>query len=283
MNFLDDSWLVGTSTGLYAAADRRWERLGAYQFIVTGFDRSGGRLLASTGSGLWEIRQDRWVQRHDETLTEVMDVIDEGDRMIAASAYGIAFGRTEPSEATRWDWLSDGLSINQRFTNALLSLADGRIVAATEAGVMIHSQETEWQATSLQGTPVRCLARWRDSYLAGSDEGIWSSDDAKSWHLTDRDEPMYALASGRSHVLAGTEDGVCVSTDARQWRTAGLGGMRIGAVETSRADDDCWYAGGVPGGLWMTRNRGQTWVDVPEVISDVNAISAPPGFATEGL
>jgi hypothetical protein len=57
MNFLDDSWLVGTSTGLYAAADRRWERLGAYQFIVTGFDRSGGRLLASTGSGLWEIRQ----------------------------------------------------------------------------------------------------------------------------------------------------------------------------------------------------------------------------------
>lgn len=282
MSFLDDSWLVGTNSGVYAAVDRRWERLGAYRFIVTAFDRRGGRVLASTGSGLWEIREDRWIQRHDETVTEVMDVIDEGERMIAASAYGIALGQTEPSEATHWDWLTDGLSVNQRFTNALLRLDDGRIVAATEAGVMTHDPETGWLAASLQGTPVRCLARWKDSYLAGSDSGVWSSDDAMSWQCSGRDGAVYALAAGRDCVLAGTENGVYVSTHTGRWDPAGLTGMRVGAVETSCDTDEIWYAGGVPGGLWMTGNRGQTWESVPEIRSEVMAISAPGGDGPGG-
>ena len=102
MNFLDDSWTRHTRPMTGASGNDS----GHTSFWLGRFDRSGGRVLASTGSGLWEVREDRWVQRRDETLTEV-DVIDDGDRMIAASAYGIGFGKTEPSGATHWDWLSD--------------------------------------------------------------------------------------------------------------------------------------------------------------------------------
>ncbi|MDP6018079.1 MAG: hypothetical protein QGI32_18415, partial [Candidatus Latescibacteria bacterium] len=251
------------------------ERLGSYRFLVAAIHRTGERVLAATGSGLWEVTNGRWIQRHDETLTEVMDVVDEGDRMIAASAYGVALGRTEASQATRWDWLSDDLPVNQRFTNTILKLDDDRILAGAEAGAAIHGAESGWQVTSLQNTAVRCLVRWNDRILAGADNGVWWSENGQDWHHSWQGAPVFGLAAAAGCLLTGTEDGVMLSADAEQWRPAGLAGMRIGAVGVSRTDPDHWYAGGAPGGLWKTGDQGQTWVGIPEVNVGVAAITAP--------
>jgi hypothetical protein len=272
---LSDSWLVGTSSGVYVANDQgTFERMGAYQFRVTALDRSSGRILAATGSGMWEVRQDRWVQRHDETLTEVMDVIDDGERMIAASAYGVAFGTTDPSGVPHWDWLSNNLHVNQRFTNAVLRMDDARLLAGTEGGVLIHHATSGWRTTSLVA-PVRCLLRHGDEYLAGADDGLWSSDDGQNWRPAGVQVTVYALTTVQNLVVAGTEQGVLVSSDGRPWCCAGLAGMRVTAVAISPVDAGHWYAGGMPGGLWITRDQGQSWVAVPEIRVEVEAISAP--------
>ncbi len=272
---LSDKWLVGTSGGVYVANDQgTFERLGAYQFRVTALDHGCGRILAATGSGLWEVRPDRWVQRHDETLTEVMDVIDDGERMIAASAYGVAFGTTDPGGVPHWHWLSNDLNVNQRFTNAVLRMDDVRLLAGTEAGVLIHHAASGWRTTSLVA-PVRCLLRHGNGYLAGSDDGLWSSTDGQDWQPAGIQATVYALTKVQDLVVAGTEQGVLVSSAGSSWHCAGLAGMRVTAVALSAIDRGHWYAGGVPGGLWITRDQGQSWVAVPEIRIEVEAISAP--------
>ncbi len=272
---LNGSWLVGTSRGVYASGEGgTWERLGAYRFRITAFARSDRRLLAATGSGLWELSEERWLQRHDETLTEVMDVIDEEQRIVAASAYGLALGETESSGATRWVWLSDGLTVSQRFTNTILRLGDDHFLAGTEAGVLIYDGANGWLTTSLQDLPIRSLIRWQDHYLAGSDRGLWYSDNGVDWSRTGTEDAVYALATAGDNLLAGTEQGVSVSADARAWHNAGLEGMRVSAIAADARSNGHWYVGGSPGGLWMTQDHGRTWVGFPEIPDEVEAISA---------
>ncbi len=275
MNSINDSWLVGTSSGVYRPkSGGDWERLGVYQFRITAFDRSRKRVLAATGSGLWELREDRWVQRHDETLTEVMDVIDDGERMIVASAYGLAFGRTETSGRTRWCWMSDDLPVNQRFTNAIKK-ADGRILVGTEDGVLIH--DASWYQSSLRGIPVRSLVAWGGAFYAGSDDGAWTSPDGREWERVSDRLPVYAFATAGPSLLAGTENGLCVSENGRDWRPAGLSSMRVSAVAADPTEVGHWYAGGSPGGLWVTKDAGKSWSGIPEIRSEVEAIIAPGG------
>jgi hypothetical protein len=274
---LSDSWLVGTSGGVYAANDRGdCERLGAYRFRVMGLDVGRSRVLAATSGGLWEVRQDFWLQLHDETLTEVMDVLDEGESIVAASAYGVAIGRIDAAGAPCWDWLSNDLHVNQRFTNAVLRLDETRLLAGTEGGVLIHQTDGGWLTTTLQ-MPVRCLLRYQDGYLAGTDEGLWSSADAHDWQPAGMSATVYALATDQAAIIAGTEQGVLVSADGSQWRAAGLAGMRVAALALRADTPGHWYAGGVPGGLWITRNHGQHWVAVPEIRIEVESITAPGG------
>ena len=87
----------------------------------------------------------------------------------------------------------------------------------------------------------------------------------------------YALASAGSSLLAGTENGLCRSEDGHDWRAAGLSSMRVSAVEADPDDDGKWYAGGSPGGLWMTKDEGKSWLGIPEIGNDVEVISAPGG------
>ena len=70
-------WLAGTQTGLYKSADAlNWEQVGPHLNRVTNIARDRGRTCVSGGPGLWEVSGDsgRWVQLHDETLTEVLDL-----------------------------------------------------------------------------------------------------------------------------------------------------------------------------------------------------------------
>lgn len=275
MDGLHDAWLIGTHAGIYTDAGQDgWQRLGGYQFAINGIDRKHGRVLAATGSGVWEVRKDRWIQRHDETLTEVMDVMVAGDSIIAASAYGIAYGRTEPSQATRWQWLSDSLPVNQRFTNTILSLGGTGQLVGTEGGLLVHDGSGQFQPTEITDG-IRDLVRFGTRYLAATDSGIWTSEEGLLWQKGSVDDGAFALAATGDLALAGTEDGVLTSKDGDHWQAARLAGMRVCAVEISGADPDHWCAGGVPGGLWISKDGGRCWQDVPQIPNEVEVISAP--------
>lgn len=272
---MHDSWLIGTSAGVYDLVDGgACERLGAYQFRVTALDRHKGRVLAATGSGLWEVRTPQWLQHHDETLTEVLDVIDAGDHTIVASAYGVATGTTDAGGVPRWNWLSDELPVAQRFAQAVLQQDDGSLLVGTDGGLLHYAQATGWAPMGI-ADPVRCLATWRGGFLAGSDKGLLASTDGRTWAATGPQLAVYAVDVVDDTALIGTEDGVWMSSASDTWMPAGLAGMRVAAVCQHPSSNGLWYAGGVPGGLWRTGDHGQGWTGVPQIRIEVEAISAP--------
>lgn len=266
-------WLAGTGAGVWAVADDHagCVRLGAYQFSIPNLSRTTQRVLAATGSGLWEVRAGMWRQHHDESLTEVMDVLDEPAGLTAASAYGVATSRTDESGATRWDWCCDGLPVNRRFTNALARRDDGALIAGTEGGVQLRLDE-QWQLSNLT-EPVRCLRRDGDGWLAGTDTGLFASDDAETWNPAGIDDAVFDLCVVGNLVLAGTEQGLRVRRGA-SWADGGLQEMRVGAVQVGDDDTD-WVAGGFPGGLWRSRDAGRRWSRVPGLPTTVWSILAP--------
>jgi len=274
---LNDRWLVGTSSGVYSPDEEgQWKRLGAYLFRITAFYRSSDRVLAATGSGLWQIREGQWLQLHDETLTEVMDVGYYGAEIATASAYGLALGKTDAAGRTHWRWLSDDLPVNQRFANALL--CSGReIIVGSEGGVLLYSADGLWRQTSLRDVAVRSLVSVAQVFYAGSDAGLWSSADGVSWQLVSEPMPIYSFAERNAVYIVGTEQGVLVGNGEGAWQPAGLEATRISAVEIDPAHDGHWLAGACPGGLWETWDAGQSWTGITEIQHSVEAIASPGG------
>jgi hypothetical protein len=122
------SWLLGAD-GLHRSCDaKHWEAAGGHGYPVNDLIRQPRRLVCAALWGLWQIDDDqpRWIQLHDETLTEVLAIAPTaGDPgVVAVSAYGLAFGRRGEHGATRWQSRSDGLSLNERFSNAVLAQPD---------------------------------------------------------------------------------------------------------------------------------------------------------------
>ncbi|NKB71697.1 MAG: hypothetical protein GKR89_31875 [Candidatus Latescibacteria bacterium] len=275
MTLLHDTWLVGTGNGLYAPhAQGHWQRLGAYQFQITALHRTPRRILVATGSGLWQLDQDRWLQLHDETLTEVLDVIEHQGQFFAASAYGLALGKEVDAGRTCWHWLSDHLPVDQRFTNALAA-GDGDLLVGTEGGLLIYNAAGDWRTSPIEGVAVRCLAQTHQGYYAGSDTGLWFSHDAGAWQRLAESIPVYCLAAAGPHLLAGTEDGLRLIQNGPTWQPLGLEATRITALAVDPNAGDHWLAGAAPGGLWESWDAGQSWTSVPQIRQDVTTILTP--------
>ena len=285
---LEKVWLAGANSGLFRSADgASYERVGAYEFRVTSILRKGGRLCVGVGSGAWEVRDDPdpWVQLHDETLTEVLDLarIPGDPGLVAASAYGVATGARDELGAVRWAWHSDHLSVNERFTNAVAvdPVDPHRWVVGTEAGVLVAEEGgCRWTYSSLMGVPVRAVRHALGAWWAGADEGgIWTSPDGLSWRKAGHgldDGTVFALTEGHGRILAGTLRGVVVGDGHGRWRNLGPRAL-IASVAAHPAQPDLWTAGAAPGGLWVTQNSGASWRQASNLPSTIEAISAPEG------
>lgn len=266
------TWLAGTGQGLYESADGAvWKHTHAYDYRITGIARSAQRLCASEGGGLWEVLPNGWIQRHDETLTEVMDVafIPGDPGLVAASAYGVASGYRDENGAVRWAWHSDDLPVNARYTHAIGVETPDRWVIATEAGVRVTDDAGRtWQHSGLSGCAVRALRRMGDGWWAGADgRGIWRSEDALTWVRTGRGfetVSAFAFASAGEDILVGTDQGVLIGTGTGPWRKAGLHTC-VASVAAHPQAPGFWAAGCQPGGLWVTRDAGASWQNMPGV------------------
>ncbi len=225
---------------------------------------------------------DRWKQLHDETLTEVMAIaaIEGSPGVVAGSPYGIATGRYDDAGAARWTHHSDGLRVNERFTNAILVHPDDPTTwsVGTEGGVLIADESgAAWRRTSLSGTAVRALAFIHGQFWAGTDDrGIWHSEDGARWdsagHTPDGGA-VFELTLAGDDILAATEHGVAVGDGSGHWVRTGPRHL-CAAVRCHPVSTSTWLAGATPGGLWYTEDGGNAWQHVPGFVN-VRAILPP--------
>ncbi len=308
-----DHWLIGSKGVYHGTIGGSWTRIGAQEYGISSLIREPDRLVAgaSWGSGLWEWsignkqagesgsssqpdptnqasqsdhadQTDRWKQLHDETVTEVMAIapIEGSPGVVAGSPYGIATGQYDAAGAVRWTHHSDGLRVNERFTNAIL-VHPGNASSwfiGTEGGVLIAEDSgASWRRTSLSGTAVRALAFIHGQFWAGTDDrGIWRSEDGARWdsvgHTPDGGA-VFELTLAGDDILAATEHGVAVGDGSGHWVRTGPRHL-CAAVRCHPVSTSTWLAGATPGGLWYTEDGGNAWQHVPG-FANVRAILPP--------
>lgn len=275
-------WLLGTGRGIYQSNDGwGWTRLSEYDYRITAMVPDGDQIVAACGSGLWQIVPDNpvWIQLHDETLTEVMDVAQLPDkRLVAASAYGVATGHVTDDGVMRWRWHSDHLSVNARFTNAICVVSETNWLIGTEAGVLVTEDAGKtWDWTGLTGIGIRSLRHYATGWWAATDQGVWVSDDGLIWQHAGKgleDRAVFEVATNGDEIVLGTEDGVWCGSEEGEWKKAGLHGQvhTIGVHPTTAG---LWVAGCVPGGVWVTDTAGQRWSHMPDLPDAAEAVVSP--------
>ena len=286
MEDLRQVWLIGSSQGLFWSREGgAWGQVGGYRFRVTSIVRSGPRTCVGVGSGVWEVpgRAERWMQLHDETLTEVLDLawVPGDPGVVAASAYGVAVGARDKLGAVRWHSRSDGLAVNERYSNAVQVDPEDthRWLVGTEAGLLVAEEDgRRWVYSDLMGTPVRIICHALGTWWAGADgRGIWKSLDGLTWRRAGRGldaGTAFALVENGGRMLAGTLEGVVVGDGEGRWVATGPRAL-VAAVDVHPEEPSFWMAGAVPGGLWMTEDEGAQWRHLPGLPSMVEAIAAP--------
>jgi len=279
-----NSWLLGAN-GLHRSRDGAdWEATGGHGYPVNDLIREPRRLVCATLWGLWEINgeRERWVQLHDETLTEVLAIAPAaGDPgVVAVSAYGLAFGQRGEHGATRWRSRSDGLKPNERFSSAVLArpAGPGEWLVGTENGVLVYSEADNcWQRTDLEGRPCRALLHAFDSLWAGTDEGgVWRSNDGFSWQRAGAgldNDTVFSLSATADRILAGSLRGICVGDGDSSWRRLGPS-LLVSAIVAHSDVDGPWLAGATPGGLWRSDDAGEHWHQVGDF--DSVRVIVPP-------
>ncbi|MDA0709597.1 MAG: hypothetical protein O3B73_05225 [bacterium] len=280
-----DTWLLGTGGGIYQSVDgRKWTRVSVYDYGITALVVAEKQMLAACGSGLWQILPNDpvWVQMHDETLTEVMDVAPlPGDAVgvVAASAYGVATASRNEQGTLRWRWHTNDLPVNARFTHAIVAETATRWVTGTEAGILVTEDAgNTWQWTNLAGFAVRALRYEPGRWWAGSDSGVWRSEDGRTWRRAGTgltDVAVYGVATTPNAVVLATETGVWGTDGSGGWRNCGLHAP-VHAVGVHPERPDMWVAGCVPGGAWVTEHSGKSWSALPDLPGTVGVV-VPPG------
>ncbi len=169
-------WLLGAE-GLHRSADGLdWVEIAQSGYPVEDLVRKPDKLFCATEWGLWGIATptSQWVQLHDETLTEVLGIAPRPGHpgVAAVSTYGLSFGRPGEHGSTRWHSHTEGLTLNERFSNALLALpgAEGQWLVGTEDGVLIYDETADlWHRTELTGRACRALLHAHGSLWAGTE------------------------------------------------------------------------------------------------------------------
>jgi hypothetical protein len=266
-NIWYEHWLVGANGVFTATAEGEWTRIGDFDYSVNHVLETETRVLAAVNCGIFSVLREcgTWTQLHDETVTEVLTIAphSRGAGVAVGCPYGVATGSEDDLGAIRWEFHSDDLTVNERFTSALLPV-DGRLddyIVGTEAGVLCL-RTTGWERTNLSGTAVRALIRAHGHYWAGTDEqGIWRSGDGLTWRRVGsgtESRAVFGLASISDGVVAATSEGLLVGDGEGVWVQNGPK-IRAACVASHAELDGHWLAGAYPGGLWITEDHGATW------------------------
>ena len=289
------SWLAGTALGLYSSGtDGGWHPAGRYEFKVTCIVRVGGEAIVGSEGGLWEApgAGADWLQLHDEVLTLVQDLspVPGDPGVLAATAYGVHRAARDDLGALRWKncapTLDGAPQLDDCFSTAIHVDPDNpsRWYVGTEAGLLIAEDEgRDWRRTDIRGTAVRALACGGGRLWAGTDtRGLLVSSDGDGWKPVGEGLegiPIFDIAHTDSgDVLVGTEEGVMAGDGANRWHRLGPP-IRAAAVAAATSGEKLWLAGGSPGGLWLSEDRGSHWRQAAGLPHSVEALVPPPPAA----
>ncbi len=269
---------------------------GPFGGTVSGMDRIGTKLFATTGFGGFE-SSDYGNQWSEPDSTFVANFILSRDSLLFAST-GNGFYRSTDSGAT-WDSIAFGFydflgtlgatptclvlsadTIVYRSTNngdtwfAIPDMGNAyvttfftnnsTIYAGTGGGVYISNDDgLTWQflGNGIPNTIVNSVAVAGSKLFAGTDSGLFcSSDQGVSWTGVGTGltaDTIYALAVVGSHFFAGTDNGIYLSTDSGMaWTSSGLSGRQILGFE---ADGQTLLAGTYGEGVYRTTDSGNSW------------------------
>lgn len=264
----DEDWLIAANGIYHGRPGGTWTLLGFYRYTVNQILRADGRLIAATGNGLWDVpedRSERWVQLHDETLTEVMTIAQTDVGIAAGSPYGVAIGAEDEEDYPRWRSLTEDLRVNARFTNTILVDPKDRTrwIVGTEGGVIVGEDNgATWVESDLCDSPVRSIVRAGDDYWAASDvHGLMRSSDGHAWEsVAGVDGPAFCVTGSAERLVVGTRTGVAVRSADGSVEQRGPN-VLVRCITIDPEDADVWVAGADPGGVWTTRDAGRTWTN----------------------
>lgn len=282
---LAENWLAAAGGVLVGTPGDAWEHHGRYQYVVNAIVREpDGSLVVGSGNGLWRVTadpEDKWIQLHDETLTEVLTVAQSDVGLVAGSPYGVSVSTTDENGYPRWRSLTEHLRVNARFTNAILvDPADStRWLVGTEGGVILgHDNGETWEETDLSDTAVRSVIYHDGVYWAGSDDrGLLCSEDGRRWKSVWAEESVFAVATSGDRLILGTERGFAVGARDEGFSRTGPH-ILIRCVAVDPADPDVFVGGADPGGMWTSKDAGQSWTNTA-VTPRVRNLYPPRGDA----
>lgn len=273
---MSEKTVILGSIGLYRwSPGRKAEPIDGFKFPVNAVCRYGGKTWAGTSNGIWELPPGgagNWIQRHDETVTEVLDTAYSTTAgLLTACPYGVSVPAAgDFSGPPKWRFLTGGLSVNETYTNALYVSNSGGSetwIAGTEGGVLVYTgQGKRVHRTNIPRDAVRAIIEYEGDLWAGTDtSGVWRSGDGFSWSLTAsglKNRPVYSLAAAGESVFAGTETGIYRLSPNGKW-TEILPGPAVTALLTFPDDPEFVLAGTAWGGIWYSENGGLRWKNEP--------------------
>lgn len=267
-------------TGIYRSRDgaARWTRA---QGIPSSSRRTRAfaqdpedpaRFYAGTTEGLWASADDTASWRRltgPDIVVNAIALLPGGTLLLGTDGAGVL---RSSDRGGSWQAANDGFSA--RFVSRLLPDRErGRMLAVVRqdrfhAGVLVAPRlDGPWRklAPGLEGREVLSIAVNGDSVLAGTDAGLFASEDGAAWR-----QLAVAPAGGapRPRVaeiavlepqtwLAATDRGLLRTSDAgRSWQEQRLGAAR--AVTALLALEDSVVAA-TPLGLYQSSDAGRSW------------------------
>ena len=98
--------------------------------------------------------------------------------------------------------------------------------------------------------------------LAGTSRGVFTIDGGEPSRVLES-TPVRDLTVVNGRVFAGTEDGLFASDDqGATWRCVGLEGLQVWTVRPRPGDDDVLYAGTQPAHLFTSTDGGDSWTEI---------------------
>ena len=99
--------------------------------------------------------------------------------------------------------------------------------------------------------------------LAGTSKGVFAIEPSGDPVRVLPDRSVRALARADGRVLAGTDTGLFASDDGgRTWRPSGIEGRTIWEILAGPEASDTVYAGTQPAGVFQSSDSGRTWQEI---------------------
>ncbi len=246
-------------------------------------------LYVATANGLHQFanpgKSDRWRPvgevLNGEDVRAVVAAFDDPLTAYAGAASGLS--QTTDGGAT---WTT----ILKRPVIALAMTTSGSLHAATEDGALLRMQYGPvWEEVARGSEPLLALSVLHGEQVAGGQRRSVSLDDSDQVYTTTEhglslpdgamplDPPptgaLVLLVGKTPTLLVATQGPVMYSNDGGHTLQGGAGPQDVQVLVTPPHFQDFAYAGTAAGELWLTKDRGRSWMQLHTGLPPVRDLS----------